>query len=472
MLTRKKQNNTVTKFSLRRTVKKTSLLIPTILARITIAEGSLILYYFREPFTLYAAVIEQKRPYKLLWSSPHPLWKSSNKIQPKKVTLKEYELKFCYFFAGKNKSVNIPLSKIYQYDNTKTIPVKLERLPKNPILTPDPFNRWESLAVFNTAALYLNHKVHLIYRAIGDKGLSCFGYASSKDGLEINERSLEPVYCALSSYLHLAQHPIENLHSYQSGINWAGCEDPRLSKVDDTIFMTYTEFDGVNPPGVALTSIKEKDFLNRRWNWQQPVLISAQNQTHKNWVIFPEKINNQYAVLHSLAPKILIEYYDTLNFEDNTFINSQYQSSGRESEWDNRMRGVGPPPIKTDEGWLVLYHAMDKRDPDRYKIGAMLLDLKEPTKILYRSPNPLLEPDAKYENHGFKSGVVYTCGAVVVGEKLLVYYGGADTVICAAFIKLNELLDRLKQSRRPVLRSFVVPAYKKKRITYVSAKTF
>ena len=115
------------------------------------------------------------------------------------------------------------------------------------------------------------------------------------------------------------------------------------------------------------------------------------------------------------------------------------------------MRGVGPPPLKTKYGWLVLYHAMDRQDPDRYKIGAMLLDLNDPSKIIHRSSSPLLEPDATYENEGFKAGVVYTCGAVIIDDLLYVYYGGADTVICAAFIKLEQLLEQLTRSNRAIL---------------------
>lgn len=89
---------------------------------------------------------------------------------------------------------------------------------------------------------------------------------------------------------------------------------------------------------------------------------------------------------------------------------------------------------------------MDREDPNKYKVGAMLLDHDDPTKILYRSNTPLLEPDAHYENDGFKAGVVYTCGAVIIDEKLFVYYGGADTVICAASVNLNELLEHLMDS--------------------------
>jgi predicted GH43/DUF377 family glycosyl hydrolase len=162
--------------------------------------------------------------------------------------------------------------------------------------------------------------------------------------------------------------------------------------------------------------------------------------------VFPEKINGQYAILHSLTPTILIQYLDTLESNE-ICIDSFYNPDNRDIYWDNWIRGAGPPPIKTSEGWLLLYHAMDRNDPDRYKIGAMILDLQDPTKVLYRSSGPLLEPDAVYENQGHKSGVVYACGAVVINDNLFVYYGGADTVLCAAKRNLNKLLHGIKNSQ-------------------------
>ncbi|MGH2611643.1 MAG: hypothetical protein ACRDFB_01175, partial [Rhabdochlamydiaceae bacterium] len=205
-------------------------------------------------------------------------------------------------------------------------------------------------------------------------------------------------------------------------------------------------------PGVALTSISVDDFLHKRWNWQRPRLLSPPNEMHKNWVIFPEKINGKFAVLHSISPDILIDYFDDFDSDD-TCVKSHYCSRGREAHWDNWVRGVGPPPIKTKKGWLVLYHAMDKRDPNRYKLGAMILDAVDPTKIVCRSFFPQLEPDAKYENEGFKPGVIYACGAALIGQKLFVYYGAADTVVCVAVTHLNQLLGELtsfRPSQKPI----------------------
>jgi predicted GH43/DUF377 family glycosyl hydrolase len=165
--------------------------------------------------------------------------------------------------------------------------------------------------------------------------------------------------------------------------------------------------------------------------------------------LFPEKINGKFAILHSISPRILIDYIKDFNeFDGTKFINSYFNGDSYwENSWDNMIRGVGPTPIKTDIGWLVLYHAMDRNDPDRYKLGALVLDFKDPTKILYRSPSPILEPDEYYENEGYKAGVIYSCGAVVKDEELFVYYGGADKVIGVASIKLEDLLDNLVKNK-------------------------
>jgi predicted GH43/DUF377 family glycosyl hydrolase len=99
----------------------------------------------------------------------------------------------------------------------------------------------------------------------------------------------------------------------------------------------------------------------------------------------------------------------------------------------------------------VLYHAIDDLDPGRYKMGAILLDLNDPKKELYRSQRPILEPDERYENEGFKSGILYSCGAVVVDGTLFVYYGGADTVACVATADLKQFLEEVKKGGSPKL---------------------
>jgi predicted GH43/DUF377 family glycosyl hydrolase len=335
--------------------------------------------------------------------------------------------------------------------------MKLERFDENPILEPEPKHWWESKATFNPGALYEAGKAHLVYRAIGDSDVSVLGYASSADGLHIDERLPEPIYVPRESFegagliyptLSYPQRtyvPIEEDEDYVSGGGgWGGCEDPRLTKIDDRVFMTYVAFDGYSPPRVALTSIHVNDFLAKNWQWKKPVLISPPGVVDKNACILPERVNSKYVILHRIFPNILIDFVDDLDFDGTTrWLKGEFKIRPRASYWDSRKVGAGAPPIKTKYGWLLIYQSVGERDPGRYKIGAMLLDLKNPARVLYRSKEPILEPQVWYENEGWKSGVTYPCGAVVIRERLFIYYGGADRVVCVASVNLNGLLEQL-----------------------------
>ena len=207
--------------------------------------------------------------------------------------------------------------------------------------------------------------------------------------------------------------------------------------------MTYTAFDGWGSVRIALTSITAEDFEDRNWVWEKPVLISPPGEVHKNWVLFPEKIGGRFAILHSVSPKILIDYVDDIEeLGGRESIKSRAPSGGRPDFWDNKVRGAGPPPIKTPLGWLLLYHAIDLREPSKYKFGGMILDAEEPTRIIYRSPEPILTPYMPYENEG-KPGVVYASGAIVKNKILYVYYGGGDKYTCAAAAPLEKVLDHI-----------------------------
>jgi predicted GH43/DUF377 family glycosyl hydrolase len=272
------------------------------------------------------------------------------------------------------------------------------------------------------------------------------GYASSYDGLNIEERPTHAVYHRFGETSYSGP-SIE----YVSGGGWnGGCEDPRVTLIGDTVYMLYTAFDGWGSVRIAMTSISLADFKKKKWNWSKGVLISPPGQINKNWVLFPGKINGKFAILHGISPEIMIDYFDDLSyFNGKNYIYSKAPGKPAwEDSWDNMVRGVGPAPIKTDIGWLVLYHSMDRNDPDRYKLGAIILDYKNPNKILYHSKHPILEPDAYYENEGYKAGVVYSCGAVVKKDTLFVYYGGADKFTCVASIALSELLDSLKKDKK------------------------
>lgn len=331
--------------------------------------------------------------------------------------------------------------------------LSFERFEENPIITPNSGHHWESKATFNPAALFEDGKVHLLYRAIGDNDASVLGYAVSSNGFDIDVQLPNPAYTNHGTMEHSERAYVTPV-CVSSGGGWSGgCEDPRLTRIGNRVFLLYTAFDGWGSIRMALTSISLPDFCNRNWKWNRPVFISPPNEVHKNWVLFPEKINGKYAILHSISPFVLVDYVgDLKEFDGTKFINSYYHARSGRDEWDNWVRGAGPTPIKTKHGWLVLYHAMDDSDPNRYKLGAMLLDLKDPTKVLYRAKAPFLEPDECYENEGFKAGVIYCCGAVISGDRLLIYYGGADTVTCVASVNLEEFLKELTTTGKPTIK--------------------
>ena len=383
--------------------------------------------------------------------------KSTKKIITKKPKLlnKKVEIETRLKFS---KDLNKKL-KIRKKSNKKTPHTTLKKYIKNPIISPVQHKAWESRATFNPSAIYGGGKVHLIYRAIGDRDVSNFGYAMSCDGLSINKRSHSPAYVQKMS---LDRKDIMFSTYSSGGGTQGGSEDPRLTQIEDRVYMTYTSFDGWSAIRIALTSISLEDFINERWNWKEPVFISPPGEIHKNWVIFPKKINGKYAILTGISPKIMIKYVKDLNeFDGRKFIESNVPNGkGYDNKaWDNCLRGVGPSPLYTKEGWLVLYHAMDTKDPNRYKLGAMLLDLKDPTKITARSKTSILEPDECYENEGHKNGVVYSCGAVIIKDWLFVYYGGADTVTCVAAAELKPFIEELLNNKSAKLSK---PKLKKK----------
>jgi len=324
--------------------------------------------------------------------------------------------------------------------------VVLEKAEGNPIIQPNEDNPWEAWQVFNPGAVLIDEKVHLIYRAVGQDGISRFGYASSENGLDIKERLSYPIF------KHKLKKVSFNYYSFASGGSFGGSEDPRLTRVgkEPTLYILYTACDeGLR---IGLTSIKIVDFLQKKWKWSSPKLISPPGQLHKNWVIFPEKIAGKYAILHSINPEISIAYLNSLNFKKGEYINSFYSGEGNKKSWDNWIRGAGPPPLKTKYGWLLFYHAMDKNDPGKYKVGAMILDLNQPEKILYRSKKPILEPEKDYEMNGFKAGVAYASGAAIKENNLLLYYGAADSYICAAQANLEALLQSIINQQRPIFK--------------------
>lgn len=389
---------------------------------------------------------------KVVKKVPSKIVKTSKKIVKKKVVKKVAKKTT----TPKKKPVKKVVKKVSGNQTIDRPGTQLKRFINNPILEPRPYS-WESKATFNPAAFILKGHVHLVYRAIGEDDSSYLGYALSKDGFSIDERPPYAFYQRSDSLIK-ANFEVDPIW-YVSGGSWnGGCEDPRVTVIGDTLYMLYTAFDGWGSLRLALTSTKVADFENKKPKWKKPSLISPPGQIHKNWVIFPEKIGGKFGILHSVYPKILVEYFDNLSeLNGKRFIHSNNtRPIDKSRTWDSWFRGIGPTPIKTDMGWLMIYHAMDHNNPDRYRMGAMILDIKDPTKILYRSAYPILEPEEDYENNGHKWGVVYCCGAVVKDGELLVYYGGADKVIGVASVLLKELLDDLKTNKVVQLKKLVI----------------
>lgn len=309
--------------------------------------------------------------------------------------------------------------------------VKLTRAKGNPIITPDKTHAWEAKATFNPAAVYLEDKVHLLYRAMSEDNTSVLGYARSEDGIRIDERLPEPAY--------VPREPFEQ--KVQPNGN-SGCEDPRLTKIGDKIYMCYTAFDGKNPPRVVLTWIRVKNFLKQKWGWAKPVLVSPPDFDDKDALVFPEKVNGKYMIIHRLGEDIDFAFSDTLDFRSDKWLEEYRWIVPRKGWWDSKKVGAAAPPIKTKEGWVMLYHGVS--DDGIYRVGAVLLDLRNPTKIIGRTDNPIFEPETSYEKEGQVKNVVFPCGAVLLRKTLFVYYGGADMVVGVATIEISKLLKVLE----------------------------
>ncbi|NTV22271.1 MAG: hypothetical protein HGB03_01730 [Candidatus Yonathbacteria bacterium] len=364
-------------------------------------------------------------------------------ISPKKSVLQLSKQK-------KTDTKNVPLARKVLTRKKPTQPEKnpllnrLERHESNPIILPREEHVWESWQTFNPGSVLIDGKVHLFYRAMGADGQSRVGHAVSLDGYTIDERSDVPVF------EHATLQPFRmNPVAFASGGGWAGAEDPRVVYIpeDNHLYLTYTACDGGLK--MAISSIHIDDVRKRRWNWSTPSIMSHPYEYHKNWMIFPEKIKGKYAILHSINTGILIEYVDSLVFPDEIYIPSKYRMEKRLGVWDTWVRGPAAPPIRTDEGWLVFYHAVTHDEPWKYKVGVMLLDLLDPTKVLHRSSGPVLEPTEEYEYNGAKGGIVYVSGVVVKDDTLFVYYGASDNYVCVASADFASFMNDLRKDATP-----------------------
>lgn len=321
---------------------------------------------------------------------------------------------------------------------------------------------FENEGVLNPAVIKEGNLVHLFYRAVSKGNYSSIGYCRLNDSHTIEERFDTPL--------------LFPQFDYES----KGIEDPRVVKIDDLYYLTYTAYDGVNALGALATSTDLQQ-------WEKKGLIVAQvyydefnhlanskikiNEKYcryneherikekdgkkvlvwdKNVVFFPRKINGQLYFLHRIKPDIQIASVNNieeltitfwqnyfLHFTENIVIASKY-------EHEISYVGGGCPPIETAEGWLIIYHGVrDSLNGYVYSACVSLLDLENPQKEIARLPYPLFEPETIWELKGEVNNVCFPTGTALFDDTLYIYYGAADERIAYASVSLSELLKEL-----------------------------
>ncbi|MGF6847052.1 putative GH43/DUF377 family glycosyl hydrolase [Chitinophaga sp. W3I9] len=215
-----------------------------------------------------------------------------------------------------------------------------------------------------------------------------------------------------------------------------GVEDCRVTKIEDTYYLTFTAVSS-NGVGVGMRTTRDwKTFSD------QCMIIPPHN---KDCALFDEKINGRYYALHRPSSVDLGGNYIWLAQSPDGVHWGKHQCliRTRPGYWDSARVGAGASPIKTTDGWLEIYHGANEKH--QYGLGAVLLDLNDPSKVLARSDDPIMIPEAPYELTGFFGQVVFTNGHIVKGNEVTIYYGAADEVVCAARFSIGEILSSLKR---------------------------
>ncbi len=313
-------------------------------------------------------------------------------------------------------------------------------------------NDWESGAVLNPTAIRERGVTHLIYRAVKHPNYSSLGYARIVKGniKRFDRPFLKP----------------EKVWERE------GVEDPRITKVGGTYYLLYTAWDGKNARVALAVSKDLKRF--RRMGVVSPNIPASEAAKlaglaryrrawkgyrkgsilfDKDAVLFPEKISGKFVMLHRLEPDIQIVYFRSFSelkkrkFWENYLKNIRKHVVMRPKHpWESEKIGAGATPIKTEKGWLLLYHGVQKTGRGRvYRAGAALLDLKHPEKEIARLEKPLFGPTHEWERKGDVNNVVFPEGAVVEKGVLSIFYGCADSRIGLARVRIRELLKRLEK---------------------------
>jgi predicted GH43/DUF377 family glycosyl hydrolase len=321
---------------------------------------------------------------------------------------------------------------------------------------------FENEGVLNPAAMQEGNSVHLFYRAVQKGNYSTIGYCRLDGPLTVAERWDKPFMVPEFEY-----------ESH-------GVEDPRIVKIDDTYYMTYTGYDGTNARGALATS-KDLFHFEKRGIIVPPVsyveflylLESAERvnlkyySNHKfyylendpekkillwdkNVIFFPRKINGKLCFLHRIRPGIQITEFKDLNKLSHEFWKHYCMSLQKHIVMDpihqheSKYIGGGCPPIETEYGWLLIYHGVEETKKGLvYSACAALLDIKNPSREIARLPYALFSPEYEWELFGEVNNVCFPTGCALFGDTLFIYYGAADSHIACVSLSLSGLLTEL-----------------------------
>jgi predicted GH43/DUF377 family glycosyl hydrolase len=287
------------------------------------------------------------------------------------------------------------------------------RLSDDPILAPRG-NSWESAGTFNPAVVFHQGKFVMLYRAQDTNGTSRLGYAESTDGIHFTRRA-DPVLSPETDY-------------EKDG----GVEDPRLVKMGDTYYLTYT---GYNKRDAQLCLATSRDLVY--WDRKGIILPAYKGNWNVKWTksgaIVPERINGKYWMyfLGTSADNTdqmgLASSPDLLHWTEETKTPVLPRRPGM---FDSRVVEPGPPPILTKDGIVLVYNGAD--DKLVYRTGFVVFDRKDPRKVISRADQPIFVPEREWEKAGQVPNVVFVEGMVQRGDRSLFYYGGADKYVGVA----------------------------------------
>jgi len=293
--------------------------------------------------------------------------------------------------------------------------IKLERLSTKPVLEPKKEDDWQRSAVFNAAAIYYRGLIHILYRATDLPPHEKYGAYSSRIGYAVSTDGI--------NFFRFDKPVMEAVCEQER----RGIEDPRIVRIGDTFYMTYTGFGNRFEGDYRIMIAKSRNLIR----WER--IGIALDEPNKDAALFPNKIEGRYVMFHRRYPNMGLAFSEDLkNWTDHVEV-----VKIRPNTWESSRIGVAGPPIEHRYGYIVIYHAADH--VNGYRVGIVLVDKKDPTKILSRQDEPIREPELDWEINGYIPNVVFSCGHVQLGDDLLVYYGGADTVIGVARLNLKEI---------------------------------